>query len=118
MPRKKPDNNDLVIRQKEHDKQLLSIMQDVRLHPNRRLLAEMLSLCLDAKIGAPRDLLVSILVANFGSPDKLRWTDKESGLPAERFPTGRETEATDQMRSIFDTVLNLPETQDATSQPG
>ena len=119
MPRKKLDSPaDIVERKKEHTKQIRGILSDSRLLPNRRLLAELVSLYLDAKKDDDRMLFRMLIIRQFIETNKkVNWNDVDDPGPIEQI--GRDDrEAAASMKSIWadiESVLKPKEATDAAS---
>jgi hypothetical protein len=109
---------------REHRTALARILNDDRLSPNRRLLAEVLALYIDAdqekrkyagdktpedefdEVAAARDkaLIHDLIRSEFIDQRGFRFTEKGEGVEEER-QTKIEKEAVETMKSVFNSIL-------------
>lgn len=112
MPRRKQPAERLE-RQKLHRGVLNRLLADVRLSPNRALLAELLALYFDVVKTEDQELLRSLLVATFGNPRLIRWMDNEDPPSDEKFLNRGDQAATEKIRDVFSEILKRGETSSA-----
>lgn len=96
--------------------QLRGIMSDVRISPNRRLLAELIALYLDAKSNEDRAIFRMLLIVTYGDSKRINWIDNADPTPG---PTSRSdaeagTMLKDVMASLTDRVT--PKEPDVTDE--
>lgn len=83
----------------KHKANLNKLIKDERLHPHRRLLAEMLSMWMDVD-EANKERILKLVEATFGSPRRTLW---QEGDNPELKPTMQklEVEATSMLKDYF-----------------
>lgn len=108
MPRRKQPAERLE-RAKQHHTVLNRLLADVRLSPNRALLAQMLAMYFDVVKPEDQELMRSLLVNVFGNPRLIKWMDNEDPPSDETHLTRRDAAATQQMREVFSQILSQGE---------
>ena len=84
---------------------LNKILKDDRLSPNRRMLAEMLRLWLDADDKNEKAILLQLIVANFGSSQKVYWLDKTDDGKPKQFPqNSMDIKAAEALKKYFEAM--------------
>lgn len=66
-----------MLRKKQHQSDLNRIIRDVRLSPNRAMLAILISMREDAETDEDRLIYTTILLSTFGDPKHIKWLDAE-----------------------------------------
>lgn len=116
-----------MIRIKEHRSAMAKILGDDRLSPNRRFLAEMIALYLDAdqparknngvtidtskpfdavQGAADKKFFQNVIIAQFGNAKNIQWLDSQDPDGTYEPPTERiEREAIDTLRQSYDKLL-------------
>lgn len=108
MPRRKGPVERLE-RQKQHRTVLNRLLKDIRLSPNRALLAEMLAIYFDVVKPEDQEMLKSLLIGSFGNAKLIRWYDNEDPPSEEKFLSRRDAAATEKIRDVFSEILRSGE---------
>jgi hypothetical protein len=96
-----------VKRTSQHSRTLRDICDDVRVSPNRRLLACLVGLQLDAEPGFQKNLYAAILLGEFVSRAGLRLYDADDKRTSPDPKTKLEMEADGKIRDVFQAALNI-----------
>lgn len=94
-----------MVRIREHRIALNRLLKNERFHPNRAFLAEAMLMYLDADPGPEKEMVFNLIVNVWISPKRTRWNDDEDG-PMEAPDSKYEREATAEIKSVFDNIMN------------
>lgn len=82
------------------------LLADVRLSPNRALLAQMLAMYFDLVKTDDQDMMRALLMCVFGNPKLIKWFDNEDPPSEETHLSRRDAAATEKIRDVFASILN------------
>jgi hypothetical protein len=91
-------------RKREHRIVLNRLLRDERISPNRSLLAEVLSMWLDAESDEEKAFVQDLIKNVWANPKRVRWID-EDDPQEEANRTNLEQEARDKIKDVFDQLL-------------